>query len=96
LRGVPAVIFGGGRDIELYTDRMSVDIVAKTPALALRAVAQLEPFNRAITASWPAFPIPQFKPGVPPAQVAQSAGATGDSGPTLSPPATLQPNPSGK
>lgn len=93
LRGVPAVIFGGGDDIEIYTDRQSIDIVADNPRRALQAAAALEPFNRVPTANFPAFPYPQFKPGVPPSALATADGATGASGPAAAPPPELQPNP---
>src|SRR5580704_2657411 len=44
--GVPAVIYGGGHDIEIYTDRMNVDIVADSPQRAVTAAEALRPFNR--------------------------------------------------
>ena len=98
LRGVPAVIFGGGDDIEIYTDRQSIDIVADSPQRALAAVDALEPFNRTPTADFPAFPQPYFQPGLSQEQLdalAGSTGATGAVGATsdIGPPAALEPTP---
>ena len=58
LHGVPAVIYNGGRSIELYTDFQVVDIVASTPKLANDAVKALTPFNRTITKDFPGLPAP--------------------------------------
>jgi hypothetical protein len=91
LRGVPAVIFDGGLKIELYTDEMSVDIVADTPHRALEAVAHLTTLNRTPTSSWPAFPPPQFQPGVSGKELTLRREATGDTG-TVSPPGSLEPS----
>jgi hypothetical protein len=93
LRGVPAVIFPGGDEIELYTDEMSVDVLGATPKITREALAHLEPFNRPATAGWPAFIAPQFKPGVSYEQLAKEGQSTGDTGTaTISPPGDLQPN----
>ena len=91
LRGVPAVIFDRGLKIELYTDEMAIDIVADTPKRAREAVAHLTTLNRTPTASWPAFPQPQFKPGVSGQQLTLRREATGDTG-TVSPPGSLEPS----
>jgi hypothetical protein len=91
LRGVPAVIFDDGNSIELYTDRMAVDVVADTPRRALEAVAHLTPLNSPLPAGWPALPPPEFKPGVSAKQLAAEAGASGSTG-TVSPPGDLQPS----
>jgi hypothetical protein len=98
LRGVPAVIYGGGDDIEIYTDRQAIDIAADSPRRALAAVNALEPFNRTPTADFPAFPQPYFQPGVSAEQLALQAAATGPTGPTgatsdIVPPAALEPTP---
>jgi len=98
LRGVPAVIYGGGDDIEIYTDRQAIDIAADSPRRALAAVKALKPFNRTPTADFPAFPQPYFQPGVSAEQLALQAAATGPSGPTgatsdIVPPAALEPTP---
>jgi hypothetical protein len=45
LRGVPAVIFDGGRSIELYTGRVAVDVFTEGLAQGQRAVAALRPLN---------------------------------------------------
>jgi hypothetical protein len=95
LRGVPAVIFDGGDEIEMYTDKMSIDIVADTPRRALAAVRALRPFNRVPTITWPAFPQPYFKPGVPPNQLPGATGASGATG-TATLPSQLQPTPAAK
>jgi len=91
LRGVPAVIYDDGHDIQLYTDEMAVDVVADTRRRALEAVAHLTPFNRGTSVGWPAFPPPQFKPGVTSKQLAEELGVTGATDP-VSPPGALQPS----
>jgi hypothetical protein len=97
LRSVPAVIFGGGDDIEIYTDRQAIDIVADSPHRALAAVAALEPFNRTPTRDFPAFPQPYFQPGLTQQQLDAQADAapTGTTGATsdIAPPAALEPSP---
>lgn len=96
LHGMPAVIYGGGNDIEIYTDRQAIDIAADSPRRALAAVAALKPFNRTPTANFPAFPQPYFQPGISAEQLAlQAAGATGPTGATsdIAPPAALEPTP---
>jgi hypothetical protein len=97
LRTVPAVVFGGGNDIEIYTDRQAIDIVADSPRRALAAVAALEPFNRTPTPAFPAFPQPYFQPGLTQQQLDAQAGAIpiGTTGATsdIAPPAALEPAP---
>lgn len=96
LRGVPAVIYNGGDDIEIYTDHQAIDIVADSPRRALAAAAALEPFNRIPTANFPAFPQPYFKPGLSSEELAAAAGtASGPTGATtdIAPPAALEPAP---
>lgn len=97
LRSVPAVVFGGGDDIEIYTDRQAIDIVADSPHRALAAVAALEPFNRTPTRDFPAFPQPYFQPGLTQQQLDVQAGVapTGTTGATsdIAPPAALEPAP---
>ena len=90
LHGVRAVAFDGGRDIELYTDRMGVQIAADTPARAMEAARALGVFNRRTSAAFPAFPPPVFTPH--PAGCAREprlgvTGATSD----LAPSSTLEP-----
>lgn len=46
IRGVPAVIFNGGRSIQLYTAELAIDIYADTPARALAAAQAAVPMNR--------------------------------------------------
>jgi hypothetical protein len=91
LRGVPAVIFDKGLEIELYTDEMSIDVTGDTPQRALEGVAHLTTFNRAPTASWPAFPQPQFRPGVSEKELQAEREATGLTG-VVAPPGALQPS----
>jgi hypothetical protein len=96
LRGMPAVIYGGGSDIEIYTDRQAIDIAADSPQRAIAAVAALRPFNRTPTADFPAFPQPYFTPGPPPVvNPAASTGPTGTTGATttIGPPPSLEPSP---
>ena len=93
LHGVPAVVYHGGDDIEIYTDRMDIDISADSPARALDAAAALEPFNRTPSAGFPAFPQPFYTPNVSRAQLNAAGGATGATGATsdVAPPAALEP-----
>jgi hypothetical protein len=99
--GVPAVIYHGGDDIELYTDRMNVDIVADSPQRAVTAAEALRPFNRGASADFPAFPEPYYT--VNPTQAlldaqaeAAATGSTSATGATSSigPPSELEPTPS--
>lgn len=97
LRGVPAAIYGGGDEIEIYTDRQAIDITADSPGRALAAAAALRPFNRTPTPDFPAFPQPYYEPGISAEQLALQA-ASGPSGPTgattdITPPAALEPTP---
>jgi hypothetical protein len=64
IHGVPAVIFNHGDEVEVYTDAMAVDVIGATPKLTMAGVRQLTTFNRRPSATWPAFPPPQFTPGV--------------------------------
>jgi hypothetical protein len=64
IRGVPAVVFDGGKSIELYTDHVLIDVLADSPARALAAAKRLFPLNgppelRHFT---PQLPPPQFTP----------------------------------
>jgi hypothetical protein len=45
LRGVPAVIYNGGRSIELYSGRLAIDVSAESLSAGLRAVRALYPIN---------------------------------------------------
>lgn len=96
LNNVPAVIYHGGDDMEIYTDHQAIDIVADSPERALAAANALRPFNRTPTASFPAFPRPFFTPGVAP--LPPTAGTTGPTGATgatsdITPPPALEPAP---
>jgi hypothetical protein len=95
LHGVPAVVYHGGDDIEIYTDRMDIDIAADSPARAQAAAKALEPFNRTGSPGFPAFPQPFYTPNLSRAQLASSTGPTGPTGATsdIAPPAALEPSP---
>ncbi len=45
LRGVPAVIYDGGRSIELYSGRLAIDVFSEGLPAGLRAVRALRPLN---------------------------------------------------
>jgi hypothetical protein len=45
LRGVPAVLYDGGRSIELYSGRVAIDVFSDTYARAHAAVLRLLPVN---------------------------------------------------
>ena len=108
LHGVRAVVYHGGDDIEVYTDRQTIDIAADGPARALDAAIALRPLNRKASPGDPAFP--QFAFPVDPTQAeldggagasgasgaTGTTGATGATGATTSqlPAAALQPTPS--
>jgi hypothetical protein len=94
VHGVPAVVYHGGDDIEVYTDRMDIDISADTPGRALDAAKALTPFNRGSSPAFPAFPPPYYVPNPP--QSLLNAIATGNTGATgatgdMSPPQELEP-----
>jgi len=104
LHGVPAVVYHDGDDIEIYTDRMDIDIAADSPARAQAAAAALRLFNRIASPGFPAFPQPVYTPNVSQAQLNTPIGASGPSGasgPTgpigatsdVAPPAALEPAP---
>ncbi|HEX2702866.1 MAG TPA: hypothetical protein VHM72_05495 [Solirubrobacteraceae bacterium] len=90
VHGVPAVIFNHGDEVEVYTDAMAVDVVGATPKLTMEGVRQLTTFNRTPTAAWPAFPAPQFTPGVSLKQLAAERKRRGNV--KSGPPGDLQPS----
>jgi hypothetical protein len=61
LRGVPAVIYDGGRSIELYSGRMAIDVFSDSLADALSAVRELRPMNAPGAAAGP-LPPPVYCP----------------------------------
>jgi hypothetical protein len=67
LHGVPAVIYDGGRSIELYSGRLAIDISAESPAAGLRAAGALHPINATGSPTDP-LPPPVFCPGLTPAR----------------------------
>jgi hypothetical protein len=64
VRGVPAVVFDGGKSIELYTDHVLIDVIGDTPARALAAAKRLFPLNGppARRHFAPQLPPPLFRP----------------------------------
>jgi hypothetical protein len=96
LHGVPAVVYDGGHEIEIYTDKMDIDVSADSAARALAAARALVPFNRTPSPGWPAFPPPSYIPNpAPVTAIPGSTGLTGSTGATsaITPPAELQPAP---
>jgi hypothetical protein len=98
LHGMPAVVYHGGHDIEIYTDRQVIDISADSPARALAAAKIVRPFNRTPTVGFPAFPRPYYQPNVSAEQLAAQTAATGPTGATgatsdIRPPVELEPAP---
>ena len=63
IRGVPAVTYEGGDAIELYSGRLTIDVLANTSARALLAASQLRPLNGPGSAEGP-LPAPVFCPGL--------------------------------
>jgi hypothetical protein len=97
--GVPAVVYHGGDDIELYTDNKNVDIVADSPQRAVAAAEALRLFNRGASAERPAFSPPYFTPNPTQADLNAQVVASGPTDATgatssIGPPAALEPTPS--
>jgi len=90
---VPAVVFNGGDNIEIYTDRDAVDIVADSPARAAAAAAALTWFNRSALSTGPDFLQPYYT--VPSEELSTATGPTAPTGATtaIAPPAMLEPAP---
>jgi len=63
VRGVPAVVYDGGRSIELYSGRVAIDVFSDTFARALSASEQLLPVNAPGSAAGP-LPAPVYCPGL--------------------------------
>jgi hypothetical protein len=61
LRGVPAAIYDGGRSIQLYSGRLTIDVSSDSLAEALAAVRALRPLNAPGSASAP-LPAPVYCP----------------------------------
>jgi hypothetical protein len=93
VHGVPAVVYDGGKEMEIYTDHQDIDIVADSRARAAAAAAALEPFNRVPS---PPFPQPLYTPNPPQVSLNGASGPTGATGATtgLAPPPELEPAPS--
>jgi hypothetical protein len=62
IRGVPAVVYDGGRSIELYSGHVAIDIFSDTFEHALRASQQLYPVNAPGT-NREHLPLPVYCPG---------------------------------
>jgi hypothetical protein len=93
VHGVPAVAYNHGRNIEVYTDRMGVNVAADSPGRAMHAALALRLFNRRASAGFPAFPRPMFHPRPAHAPARPRLGPTGATGVTsdIGPPSTLEP-----
>ena len=63
VRGVPAVVYDGGRSIELYSGHVAIDVFSDTFEHALRGSQQLYPVN-APGSNKGSLPPPVFCPGV--------------------------------
>lgn len=77
VRGVPAVVYEGGRAIELYSGHVAIDIFSEDYAHALRAAQELYPANAPGSPS-EQLPPPSFCPGLygpQPAQVRRAMEA---------------------
>jgi hypothetical protein len=64
IRGVPAVVFDGGKSIELYSDHVLIDVFGDSPARALAAAKRLFPLNGPpeLRRFSPQLPPPKFRP----------------------------------
>jgi len=63
VRGVPATVYDGGRSIEIYSGRVTIDIFSDSYANALRAADELRPMNAPGSAAGD-LPPPVFCPGL--------------------------------
>jgi len=63
IRGVPAVVYDGGRSVELYSGHVAIDVFSDTFEHALRASQQLYPAN-APGSSKGTLPLPVYCPGL--------------------------------
>jgi hypothetical protein len=63
VRGVPATVYDEGRDIEIYSGRLAIDIFSDTFAHALQASRELLPLNAPGSASGD-LPPPVYCPGL--------------------------------
>lgn len=61
LHGVPAVIYDGGRSVQLYSGRLTIHVSSDTLAEALTAVRRLRPLNAPGSAGRP-LPAPVYCP----------------------------------
>jgi hypothetical protein len=66
IRGVPAVIFDGGRSIQLYTAKLAIDIYADTPERATAAAQLVGPMNRTAGGRSGALKLPVFAKDIDP------------------------------
>jgi hypothetical protein len=72
IRGVPATIYDGGRNIELYSGRVAIDVFSNTNARAVAAANKLLPLNASGSSRAP-LPPPIYCPGLSGASTAQLA-----------------------
>ncbi len=63
IRGVPAVVYDGGRSLELYSGHVAIDVFSDTFEHALRGSQQLYPINAPGSNKGP-LPPPVYCPGV--------------------------------
>ncbi len=63
LRGVPAVVYDGGRSIELYSGRLAIDLFSDSFAHAYAAAQRLRPLNAPASAGGD-LPPPVYCPGL--------------------------------
>jgi hypothetical protein len=63
IRGVPAVAYDGGRNIELYSGHVAIDVFSDTFEHALRASQELYPVNAPGSNATP-LPLPLYCPGI--------------------------------
>ncbi len=63
IRGVPATVYDEGRSIELYSDRVAIDIFSNSFPRAYAAALALRPLNASGSASSP-LPAPVYCPGL--------------------------------
>ncbi len=77
IRGVPATVYDEGRSIELYSDRVAIDIFSNSFPRAYAAALALRPLNASGSASSP-LPSPVYCPGLSGPPGALGAPCDGD------------------
>jgi hypothetical protein len=64
IRGVPATIYDGGRNIELYSGRVAIDVFSDTNAHAVAAAKSLISLNAPSSGTASPLPAPIYCPGL--------------------------------